>query len=61
MLCVICRTKIDTAYNDLCFDCYRKQKTEKERANGRIRQNFERIEKVGPKGSVLTRRLTAIN
>lgn len=37
MLCVICRMEIDTAYNDLCFDCYKRQKTEKERTNGRIR------------------------
>jgi hypothetical protein len=39
MLCVICRIEIDTAYNDLCFDCYRRQKMEKERANGRIRHS----------------------
>jgi hypothetical protein len=37
MLYVICRTKIETTYNDLCFDCYKRQKKEKERANGRIR------------------------
>jgi hypothetical protein len=40
MLCMNCRTKIDTAYNDLCFDCYKRQKMEKERANGRIRQSM---------------------
>ncbi len=34
MLCMTCRTKIDTAYNDLCFDCYKKLKTEKMRAEG---------------------------
>ncbi len=39
MLCPICKTKIDTAYNDLCFDCYRRQKVEKDRTNGRIRQS----------------------
>jgi hypothetical protein len=39
MLCLICKTKIDTAYNDLCFDCYRRQKAGKERTNGRIRQS----------------------
>jgi hypothetical protein len=36
MLCLICRIKIDTAYNDLCFDCYKRQKIEKEMGNGRI-------------------------
>jgi NMD protein affecting ribosome stability and mRNA decay len=40
MLCMVCRTKIDTAYNDLCFDCYKKQKMEKEKASGRIRQSM---------------------
>jgi len=38
MLCMSCRTEIDTAYNDLCFDCYKKQKIEK--ANGKIRQSI---------------------
>jgi len=41
MLCPICKTKIDTAYNDLCFDCYRRQKVEKDRTNDRIRQSVE--------------------
>jgi hypothetical protein len=31
MLCVVCKTRIETAYNDCCFDCYRKQKIEKTR------------------------------
>ena len=57
MLCLISKTKIDNAYNDLCFDCYREQKIEKVRANGSIRQSVVWFEKVGPKGSVLTRKL----
>ena len=40
MLCLICRIKIDTAYNDLCFECYKRQKVEKGRMNGRIRQSI---------------------
>ena len=36
MLCMTCRTKIDTAYNDLCFDCYKRQKMEKTRAEDRV-------------------------
>ncbi|HXG06662.1 MAG TPA: hypothetical protein VNI77_04970 [Nitrososphaera sp.] len=36
---MICKAEIDTAYNDLCFECYKRQKMEKERMNGRIRQS----------------------
>lgn len=38
MLCMLCRTKIDTAYNDLCFDCYKRQKMERVRAE-RVRDS----------------------
>ena len=37
MLCMICRTKIETAYNDLCFSCYKKEKMERLRAEGRMK------------------------
>ena len=36
MLCMACRTQIETAYNDMCFNCYKKQKTLKVRVNGRV-------------------------
>ena len=39
MLCIVCRMKIDTAYNDLCFDCYKRQKTERARAE-RVRDSI---------------------
>jgi len=38
MLCLNCKTKIKIAYNDLCFDCYKSQKTEKERSIGKMKQ-----------------------
>ncbi len=40
MLCLICRTEIETAYNDLCFDCYKRQKMEKERTNGKVKYSM---------------------
>lgn len=35
ILCMACRVQIDTAYNDMCFSCYKKNKTHKMRINGR--------------------------
>jgi hypothetical protein len=44
----------EIAYNDLCLEYYKSQ-------NAGIRHTIAGAEKVGPKGSVLTRHLTAIN